>query len=97
MGVKGGGGTKADSLALASAAECWVVSLLQRGRGWECRFRDESQEPSFMHIEMFVEDTQGKNVKQVIRFLRLGLRREVCKVICIWEMSADRWYFKSWE
>lgn len=30
---------------------------------------------------MFVRDIQERDVKQVIRFLRLELRGEVCKVI----------------
>ena len=39
---------------------------------------------------MFMRDSQGRDVKQIIRFLRLELRGEVFKVVEIWEMSADR-------
>lgn len=40
---------------------------------------------------MFVRGFLGRDAGQIIRFLRLGLRGEIYKVISIWKMSADRW------
>ena len=38
--------------------------------------------------------SQERDAKQIIRFLRLEFRGKVCKVIDIWEVPADRWFFK---
>lgn len=77
----------------ASGTWSWLVSLMWGGNGWWCGFGDGHGESSFVcnKFEMFVRDSPGRSVKQIIRFLRLDLQGEVCKVTEVWELSADRW------
>ena len=76
-------GPKLPPWFLASASRSWAVSLLQGGSRWGVVVAQiwEWLRRTYccMHLkfEMFVRHSQGRDVKQIIRFLRLELKGKV--------------------